>query len=254
MGTHSIPWPFSVSTSFFYLHITPSLTSMLLLYRHTPDLVLPKLLYLLKPYSLVFPCDHDLILSGYSHFLAPASTLLVLTVPGSSSSPSFPRSLSAFSWLQFLLIFPAIHHFNHCLVNTLNPTDLCFPTALILGQSKHSSFLLCMQGAECYWGQSTKHKDQNPINYRLFSATPSTLPIHPSVGPQYVYLWLSAETISEFIPSPLTSPHSYQKTLKNRKLHMETPFMPFSINNKLQPLLSIGFHSISNSSFSFLSQ
>lgn len=142
------------------------------------------------------------------------------------------------------MIFPAIHHFNHCLVNTLNPTDLCFPTALILAQSKHLSFLLCMQGAECYWGQSTKHKDQNPINYRLFSATPSTLPIHPSVGPQYVYLWLSAETISEFIPSPLTSPHSYQKTLKNRKLHMETPFMPFSINNKLQPLLSIGFPSI----------
>ena len=48
-----------------------------------------------------------------------------------------------FSWLQLLLIFPLIHHFYHCLVNTVNSIDLCFPTALvskllILCQAKHS--------------------------------------------------------------------------------------------------------------------
>ena len=40
MGTHSIPWLLGVSTSFLRLHIMPSLTYTLLLYRHTLNLAL----------------------------------------------------------------------------------------------------------------------------------------------------------------------------------------------------------------------
>lgn len=101
----------------------------------------------------------------------------------------FPRNVLVFSWLQFLLILPLIHHICYCLVNTLSSIDLCFPTALvskllILCQSKHSSFLLCNLGAEYYWGQSLKYKEQNPTNYGLLSARLSVPTILPSVGLQ----------------------------------------------------------------------
>ena len=130
MGTHSVPWPLGVSTSFLHLHVMPSLTYPLLLYRHTLNLALtPTALLIEALFSSIhlWPQPHVL---GYSHVLAPASPVLVLIVPGSSSSP-LPRSLSVTSWCHYLLIFPVIHHFYHCLVNTLNPIDLCFPTALV---------------------------------------------------------------------------------------------------------------------------
>lgn len=142
MGTRSIPWPLGVSTSFLCLHVMPSLTYTLLLYRHTLNLALtPTALLFEALFSSIRlgPQPHIL---GYSCVLASASTVLVLIVPGSSSSP-LPRSLSVISWFYYFLIFPVIHHFYHCLVNTLNPTDLCFPTALV---AVHGCWVSCRAG------------------------------------------------------------------------------------------------------------
>lgn len=55
-------------------------------------LSVPKLLHLLKPHSLVFLGDYN-ILWGCSYFLAPVSTDLVLSEPGNSSSSSFSRNV-----------------------------------------------------------------------------------------------------------------------------------------------------------------
>lgn len=62
----------------------PHTTVSTLLYMPTLDLVLTQTALPAKPYPLVFSCDYSLILCVYSHFLAPASAVLVLIGPGSS--------------------------------------------------------------------------------------------------------------------------------------------------------------------------
>lgn len=112
MGTHSGPWPLGVSTSSFictscYPSPTHSSIGTLL------TLLLPQLLCLLKPCSLVLVSDHNLMFWGYSHVLA----LLLLSWSLLCLAALPVLFLESFSQIPgyYFPIFPAFHHFYHCL-------------------------------------------------------------------------------------------------------------------------------------------
>ena len=130
MGTHSKPWPLSVSTSFLHLPIMPSLTYTLLLYSHTPNLALTPTALLTEACSPGFVSDHHFIFWGIhmslpllilSWSLLCLAALQVLFLEVFQSYPGFITSWS-FQWsITFTTVLP-----TH-----LTPLTSVFPLPLL---------------------------------------------------------------------------------------------------------------------------